>query len=517
VSKLVMLQEDFSGGMARDFPLAMMPKGKSRKLLDYFPSPASDYSATAPLTRRAGWKYPFNTMTGVDGGVGAVFWGPFTGASRLLAVANHAGVYRLWKFTPGVAAGTNIGVITAVFSPPTFYRENSIICGYTGSPYKYDNTTLAALGGTPPAARHTTVFKDHVLLANTTANTNRVWFSKGGDAETWVTTDPGGQWIDCSSPVRGLATVRNMVLCFQGSSTERLRGDVIPGVVGSDMVREPLLSIGCSDARSIATTNDYCIFANQRGIYMCDGIGAVDLTLQAGVSDYWRTVNNDWSIAGGVSAISGAIWNDWYFFSIVPNSFPALISGAIHIPTRRFVEISNFCSPMMVATPSGGDPTGSHLYGALYAAGNVGTSTTPFTPVDLGAMMPGTPELLLNGLYLEDADGTDIGLADYQWGARLETPYYQLKSKSLKRWKSVYLTTYAEVATTVTVYRLADPQGFTYTSMGTYTASGYNRKRFPIGKAIDGLGLRIVPSASAGRFEVHSIEAEVWETESSRR
>jgi hypothetical protein len=512
-----MLQEDFSGGSARDWPLAMIPKGKSRKLLDFFPSAPTLSRGMAPLTRRAGWKYPFNTMTGNDGGVTTVCWGAFSGAPRLLAIANHAGVARLWKFTPGVAAGTNIGAMSFNFSPPIFYRDKAIITGNGTSVYKYDNTTLAVLGGTPPTASHATVFKDHVVLGFTAANKNRVWFSKGGDAETWVTTDPGGQWIDCSSPILGLTTVRNMVLCFQEGKTERLRGDVIPGVVGSDVVREPLLSIGCSDASSIATTNDYCVFANQKGIYMCDGIGAVDLTLQAGVSGYWRAINNDWTVGGGVT-VSGALWNDWYFFSVVATgSLPAIISGAIHVPTRRFVEISNLCVQSMVTSPSGGVATGSRLYAGLYAAGPLASSADVFTPVDLSAMMPGTPELLNTGSFLEDADGTDLGVADYSAGVMVETPYYQLKSKSLKRWKSVYLTTYAETSTTVTVYRVQDPQGYTYTSMGTFTASGYTRKRFPIGKAIDGLGLRIVPSASNGRFEIHSIEAEVWEEEGHRR
>lgn len=490
MSKPIVLQDDFSKGSYQDLPRHQLPKGKAWMVTDMLPNLAdANYTSTRPLTRRHGWVRSQSVMSATSSSYAAgVGFAPFSAQSKILGFDEDG---RLYTWTPGGGAATNVGAALVPAHPPTYYRDMSIIFDVNGStaPKKYDGSTLGNLGGSPPAASVSTVFKDHLVCANSAANRNRVWFSSAGAPETWDTA-ASGQWLDASRNVLGLATVRNMILVFEEGQTERIRGDIIPGVVGSDIVVEPLLSIGCADPASIAVTVDYCIFANNQGIYLCDGIGAVNLAEQCGMLSYWRwkipNYNAGWNIAG-------ALFKDWYVFSVM-DSTSLVIAGAIHVPTRTWVSLTNVAASQMVATPQGSyNIAGDYLWMSERLAPYVSDLSAIFSSV--------------YGSATVDGNGTAL-----TWS--LETPYYKGKP-GLKRWKNVYLTYDAASTPAITVARIPDPTSSTYTQIGsTLVATGYQRKRVLGGKAVDGMGLKI--SGNAAQTSIYAIEADGWPLEPGR-
>jgi hypothetical protein len=297
MAKTILLQDDFSGGMKPDVPITQLPANAVRNMTDLVP-----WSGEALLSARNAWDRTGATMSTTY--AGALAFAPFSGGGQLVGIADTGSVFQVPH--TGTAANTARGTAQVPIQPPVFYRNvlyipsnngTSTVKSYGGS------SNAAAASGSPPAGMLATVFKDHLVLARDNTTRQRIWFSNGGDAASWDTA-VDGQWLDASFPVSGLAVVRNMILVFAEEGVERIRGDIIPGVAGSDMVREPLPIPGCADPASIAVADDVCYYANATGIYMTDGIGSVDLTAQGGIKNWWNDklsgYDGGWVIAGGV-------------------------------------------------------------------------------------------------------------------------------------------------------------------------------------------------------------------------
>src|SRR5262249_22607721 len=143
-----------------------------------------------------------------------------------------------------------------------------------------------ALGGTPPTAVFGAVYKQRLLLAGSSANPNRMWFSETPNIEsTW---DTSNKYLDFEGIITGLAALNNQILVFRRDATERVIGAIPPGAVGSDMDRAKMWDVGCVDPRSIVVWDGNCIFANTRGVYMTNGSTPVSLTAQGGIERYWQ-------------------------------------------------------------------------------------------------------------------------------------------------------------------------------------------------------------------------------------
>jgi hypothetical protein len=205
----------------------------------------------------------------------------------------------LWN---GLTAAS-IGAAMVPGSNPAFHRGLAIIPNNDGStaPKSYDGTTLQNLAGSPPTGMYAGVYKDHALLARSSANDNRLWFSASGDPTSWDTT---AGWWDATGKISGLAPLLNAILIFHDDSVERLRGTTPPP--GTDMVLEPFLDYGCLDPFSIALWRNRVVFASAGGIYMTDGAGDLDLTLYAGMKPYWQTImanyTSSWRSRAGFTA-----------------------------------------------------------------------------------------------------------------------------------------------------------------------------------------------------------------------
>jgi hypothetical protein len=332
MARPVLLQDDFSGGMKPDLPHDKLPKNAVRNMVDFIPN----YN-DVPLALRNGWDRVGATMSTTY--AGAVAFAPFVNGAQLVGIADTGAVFQVPHTAD--AANTARGTAQVPVQSPVFYRNVLYIPSDNGSTSVKSyggSSNAAAASGSPPAGMIATVFKDHLVLARDSTTPNRVWFSNGGDAASWDTA-ADGQWLDASYPVTGLATIRNMMLVFAEQGVERIRGDIIPGVAGSDMVREPLPIPGCADPASIAVADDVCYYANASG----------DLTDQCDFKQWWAhtlfSYDGSWNLAGG--------YFQGKYIVVAHDGSTFKICAVFDVKKRAAYQFSNIPATMFAMAPTG--------------------------------------------------------------------------------------------------------------------------------------------------------------------
>lgn len=290
---------DWSHGIIRDVPRASLPPGSVYDSTDYL------LHQPGIAQKRGGTSYAGPALTSATYTAGVAF-APFPGGGKLLGIGNNGHLYT-------VASGSTSDISTmgsafATVDTPKFRVGASknllVITANDGStaPMTYDGTTVATLTGSPAAGKFAEIYKTRLVVANTSGNPNRLFFSPTPDiTATWDTTD---SWIDANYPVTGMAALTNVLLIFSAGHTERIIGTTPPP--GSDMDLATLFGTGCTDARSIVVMDGQVIFANQNGVYLTNGAGILSLTAVGGIATYWQALlagydATTWTIAAGVS------------------------------------------------------------------------------------------------------------------------------------------------------------------------------------------------------------------------
>lgn len=255
--------------------------------------------------KRGGTSYAGPAFSSGTNAVG-VAWAEFPAGSQLVAV-NNAGA--LFKVTS--AATTSLGgtaVTGGLLDQPKLRIGGTqhllvLPCGDGSSaPVVYDGSAApAALGGSPPGGTVCEIFKERLVLAGSSANPQRLYFSPALDiTSTWDTSDA---WIDSTHAVTALVALRSVLLIFSLGHVEQLIGTTPPP--GSDMNLLPLGDEGCTDARSIVVQEANCLFCNPRGVWLTNGAGFASLTTEGGIDTYWRSLldgydPSTWTICAGV-------------------------------------------------------------------------------------------------------------------------------------------------------------------------------------------------------------------------
>ena len=465
--------------MKRDFNRAQMPGASAWNLLDFIPDELG-----APLRGRGGWSYgDGGTMSSVTSIKGIVY-APFSGGAKTLIIGQNA---ELWN----IATPTDIGAAIVPGQNPIYYRGKVIIPNNDGTtaPKYYDGTTLGNLAGTPPTGQLAGSFKDHAMLARSSANDNRIWFSAAGDPTTWNTSSG---YLDTTGTLTAIAPLKSSILVFHADSTELIRGSIPPP--GTDFILEPFLSVGCLDPFSVVTWNDRVIFANAKGIFQTDGAGWSDLTARAGMSTYWQTTMasyaTSWRLGGGV-------YRNHYILS-VNNGTTAVETFVINLQTGAFLRFSNFHGNCFAQVATGGV---EELYMGLANAGRVGKVSTCWAPASA---------------YKKDGDATTITPV---FESVMHMGYDRLhrrwiSSYGQQRWKYLYysmrLTDYASDSPTVTLSYTTDPTPTgAYTSLattvaGTTTFKGEGRRAIPTGNKAPWLGIKVAQTGP-GDLQLHEL------------
>jgi hypothetical protein len=487
MAKMVTLQDSFDGGVKRDSRRDKMPKGALWWAEDVLPV-LSYNGQSAGLRERGGYSFfsadlssTVATTQYVIAGIVPPSW------SGLHVIVDEDG--RVIKLdTAGVV--TDVAAGNVVSQNPVLHRDKVILPGST--PKKVTNSagtfTVASLAGSPPASTYAAVFNDRTLLARgTSTNLNRLWFSDPGDPEGWDTTN---SYWDFSYDITGLASLKTAVLVFHDSYVSRLRGTTPPP--GSDFFADdPLWSVGCADARSIAYWGDRVLFASPEGIFITDGAGVDDLTVKSGMLSWWQEQLS--AYAASTYTISAGVLRDFYFISVMDGT--SLKVGAM-IDLRRLAwwPVTNIKARSMYGAQAAAD----ELYFGNRDTDRVSKLSTVFMP---------------SSTVKNDGDGTAVtGL--------VETPFYRgpLGGKGWRRLRLThFLRDYATDNPTVTGGYAKTPEATSYTALSTTFAENTAEAGAwaALGFGSSGVAFQFT-RANAGDWQIAGIEADVNAREGSR-
>jgi hypothetical protein len=238
-------------------------------------------------------------------------------ATPKLVAISESGHAHLYTVTSG--STTDVSTLGTGFPPiascPMFVSGTTPLLivpasnGTTG-PKKYDGSSVASLGGSPPAGKYACSYKNRLYLAATSANPNRLYASKLGDGEVW---DTAVGWIDFDDPIKAIAPLPNAMVVLSERQAVRLVGSNPPP--GGDMEQQPLSLInGTPDARSVCVWNGQVIFCNPRGVYMTPGAGITNLTRKGGIESYWQSLLSSYTTSWVISA---GVFRDFLFVNVM--------------------------------------------------------------------------------------------------------------------------------------------------------------------------------------------------------
>lgn len=488
MGKPIVLQERFSR-MVRDAARYALPAGACWNLVDYLP----DLQANA--RKRGGWSYASNDISAVAlsaAYVTAVAYAPFSGGAKLCAMTDNN------KFVTIATNGTVTQVSTSGIQSlqnPVFHSDKLIITGSDGAtaPKYYDGTTFGALAGTPPNGKYATVWKDRTVLASTSTNLTKTYFSAAADPTSWDTTN---RWISTLRPPTGLAPLPGALMIFQDAVTARVRGSIPPssnGLLGDFIMDDPVFNTGCTDARSIASDGAIACFANPTGVYLTNGTNIpVDVTKQAGLKKYWQDQlsgysSSSWTLAGGIfrktyfiSVMNGSTFVDAFWFDLED------YSGG---------RLSNLKAVTMAAAVQ----VLEELYIASRAAPRVNSISSIYSPA---------------AGVKNDADGTAVAPV-------LETPFFLDTKSGRKTWRSLIVEYDMRDAATdnpiLTVSYIKNPDD-SYTALSTTLAETTTdtRDQLYLRFPAQGLGLKFAQTNASSDTRIVAISADVHSREPSR-
>lgn len=490
MAKVLTLQDDWSLGMKPDVPVEKLPRGSCYALTNAWPN------LDAPLRKRGGWNRPWNLITGGGVHTAGVGFAPFSNGYRVLGITSTE---QLYVSVYGIGTETSVGTVVNLAHPPVFYRDTAYFFDLDGTAAVRALTlpggtpTLANAAGSPPTGSVACVWKDRLVIARTAANPHHVYFPVEGDPTQW---DTANRFWTMTNRVQGMAVIKGMILVFEDGMTERLRGDIPPGVVGSDMVREQAFQIGCSDPASIATTDDFIIFANSAGVYLTDGSSVVDLTRLVGISHHWKNTlsgySSTWTIAAGMH-------RGYYVASIMDN---ATFKGAywIDVTNKTAGLLTNVQATMIATTPIGMIDLAPKMIMGERSAAYVSDLSTMWTP---------------SSLYKNDGDGTAV-----TWS--METPFF-IGRRGLKRhgrlWSSYHMTDAASDNPTLAVTANIDLAASSYPiSVGTLAeTTTWECEPLTLDQRSEGFAVKVQQSNASADTRFYSLEIEQMPMEQSRR
>ena len=362
---LPLITADWSRGVVRDAPRDAIPENALFDSTDFF------LHEPGLLFKRGGTSNAGPALTAAVYAATVTFV-PFPAGSQVISIGDNGHMYKVTAATT-----TDVSTLGAGFppvqSPVLRTGATSLLVipasNGTTAPKQYDGTTVANLGGTPPAGKYGCVYKSRMVLAGTSANPQRIFFSPTPDiTTTWDTTN---SWIDADYAVTGLAALSNAIIIFSQGHVERITGSTPPP--GSDMDRQPIGSIGCSDARSIVIQDGNVIFANPRGVYLTNCSGFASLTTDGLIESYWQSLlatydPASWTIACGTFRS--------FLFVTIMNGSTLVDSLVCYLPRRAWARLANWKAVMYANAFA----TNEEMYYADRSTNRVLTTSGIFTP-----------------------------------------------------------------------------------------------------------------------------------------
>jgi hypothetical protein len=485
-SWLPQVEGDFSRGIVRDLPRSSIPSGGVYDAVDFLlDRPGVAY-------KRGGTAYQGGTLGATTTGVNMVAATEYPSGVKIMGVGADGHLY------DETASGSDIGAFgITTLDTPKLYVDKLVVTASDGTtaPKKVTSPagtlTIGNLGGSPPTAKFVTTHISRVVLGNSNANPNRVWFSPIPDVESaW---DTANAYIDTNHSLSALASIQGVLLTFSAGATERIIGNVPPGTTGENMSLQPLGQIGCADARSICAWGPNIVFASQEGVYITNGAGFDSLTEKpdgTGISSYWRTQYA--TVEANLGFIAGGIVNRNYYFLTLGYGSTIVDTLICYLPRKAWMRTSNIGCQMYAPGLLGTD----ELYGATMS-GQPGNRIVKFS----GLLAP-------SAANKNDANGTPV------------TPQLQFRMSG----QGVGLKAYGDGHLT---YDMRDAAADTPTlavslSTGIEANTAFaavdesplpattdsERKRFTISKDAQAANVKVAQTSASSKTEIYLLEVD---------
>lgn len=469
---------DVSKGMVRDAPRTAIPASGVYDSADFL------LHEPGLIMKRGGTSYAGPAMTAATYAA-AVAYADFPAGSKLVGIGNNGHLYTVTSGTT-----TDVATLGSAYVPKDNLKLRVgggtnllLLPGNDGTtaPKTFDGTSVAALGGSPPAGKFVEIYKTRFVLGNTSANPNRLYFSPTPDpTTTWDTTN---SWIDCDHAITGIASTANMLLVFSQGATERIIGSTPPP--GSDMDRATIGSVGCTDARSIVKQENNVLFANPRGVYLTNGSGFASLTDEGFIATYWQSLfssydSTTWTISAGV-------YRTFYFVTILDGSGNLVSSLMCNVPRRAWWRLTNTNS-IMYAQAVGAQ---EELYYADRSTNRLVKMSGIFSPTSSNE---------------SDANGTAVA-PSLQY--RLSGSGPDLKSFGFGR--LTYDMRKSSGSPTLAVAVAKGIEATTFNNVAESPLSDTSdavRKRFMVGGDAQGVTVKLTQSGASTKTEIYSLEVE---------
>lgn len=478
-------QADFSKGMVRDTAREAIPPGSVYDSADYL------LHLPGVAQKRGGTAYAGPAMTAATYAA-SVERIPYASGSQILSVGDNG---HLYKVTAG--ATTDVSTLGAVFAAkhrPVSVPSSGAILGVflandgTTAPKKWDGAAAANLGGTPPTATVGGVYKQRLVLANSAANPNRMWFSPVPSIEaTWDTTN---SYIDFEGSIVGVGVLNNAMLVFHGGSTERLIGAVPPP--NSDMDRATIWQVGCTDSRSIVVNDGNCIFANPRGVYFTNGTSPVSLTRQGGIESLWQNTLKAGTYDASTWTIACGVRGDFLFVTVLDASNVLTLSLMCYLPRRAWWRTTNISSSMYSTTSD----TADELYYADRTTNRVVKLSTlfGFQGVPAPAVKNDANGTAVAPLLEFAPAGTGAGVKSYGFG-RID---YDMRDSASDN----------PVLAVAAIFGIGADTVVTPAESPLTETTTVARKRFQLCRDAQAVTVRITQTNASSMTEIHALEVE---------
>jgi hypothetical protein len=419
--------------------------------------------------------------------------------TRVVAVAG-GNLYDVTSETGPIA--TLVGACHSPGENPPQYIDMLIMCDADSAAppkkvYPVGPTgviTIADLGGSPPAAAHSTVYAGRIVLGRgdgQTATTprNRLWFSPAPNVEaTWDTTN--AYW-DTTYEITGLATVQGVLVIFSPTHMERMLGDTPPGGVdeaSTNMRLQPAAGAGCLDARSIVDYAGEVLFAGEEGAWSTNGAGARSLIRrddQSGIQAYWRSLFPSNEVR---QIIGGLMRKDFYILCILDAANAQVDTLMCHMPTQAWTRLTN-CASRMFAQGRTEDES-MELYSAAAGEGYVHRMHSMLTP---------------SAAFKNDGNGTAVAptftFRTAEGGPGLKAWGHGRLSYDMRDAASDNPTLAVGVASGI------DPTSFTTTATLPETIVE-GRKRFNVNRDAQAVTVKLAQTGASAKTELYALEVE---------
>ena len=142
---------------------------------------------------------------------------------------------------------------------------------------KWDGTTFAALGGTPPVAKSIALHAERLWATGVKATPNSIYYSDDLNPENWTIAEDGAGVIDVPTwdggVCLGISNIFSDVVVFKTNNIHRIMG-TYPAVYE---VKQVYSAVGAIAEKTIVSGGDKAFFLSKDGLYYYNGVSAYTL------------------------------------------------------------------------------------------------------------------------------------------------------------------------------------------------------------------------------------------------